>query len=137
MTDAPRCPTCGAPLGAADLNKPACPYCGTVHPHVARAAQKVEEVRQAMALGPGGVPVVLQGMLGPIGPAPPPGSPVAGPGGPPIAGGPMGSPYFGYTAPVVHEVRRTLRAVIWIIVIVTLLTIVGVGVAMVFAFTRF
>lgn len=105
------CATCGAPLGAADLNRPSCPYCGSLHPHVARAAQKVEEVKQAMALGPGGVPVVLQGMLGPSGPAPPPG------GFPANAPQPGPSPFLapGYPAPLAQKVHRTARNIVLLV----------------------
>ena len=45
------CTHCGANLGPADLDKPACPYCGTAHPHIARARQRVEALRQVFAMG--------------------------------------------------------------------------------------
>ncbi|MCY1071213.1 hypothetical protein OV090_41105 [Nannocystis sp. RBIL2] len=52
------CTNCGSNLGPADLDKPACQYCGTAHPHVAEARQKVEALRQVFALGivPGATP---------------------------------------------------------------------------------
>ncbi len=60
-----KCPQCGAVLGAEDLQLKACRYCGAMHPHVARAAEKVELVKQMMAPGPGGVPAAMQGMVAP------------------------------------------------------------------------
>lgn len=76
------CPTCGAALSGADLEKPACHYCGTVHPHIARAAEKVEVVKQLLAPGPGGVPAAMQGMFPPgmLPGAPMPGAPPGQPG---------------------------------------------------------
>lgn len=52
------CAHCGANLGPADLDKPACVYCGTAHPHVAEARQRVEALRQVFAQGvfPGATP---------------------------------------------------------------------------------
>lgn len=77
MSGATNCAHCGANLGPADLQRPACPYCGTVHPHVAAAAQKVEVLKQLLATGPGGVPPVFSGLAGPT---------------PPTIGQPMGAP---------------------------------------------
>lgn len=68
MMQSTRCNYCGANLGPADLDQPACPYCKTVHPHVAQARVQVEGLRQVFAQG---------GMPGMMGMMPPPGAPGA------------------------------------------------------------
>lgn len=44
-----RCQHCGANLTPRDMEKPSCPYCETVLPHRARAAEQAEVVRQMLA----------------------------------------------------------------------------------------
>lgn len=67
------CSNCSAPLEGADLERPNCRFCGAVHPHIARAAEKVEVVKQLLAPGPNGMPVALAAMMGHTGATPPPG----------------------------------------------------------------
>jgi hypothetical protein len=134
---------------------PGCRYCGTMHPHVARAAEKVEIVKQMLAPGPGGIPAALQGMVAPyqgmmpnytpqqipyhgVG-APPPviiaGGMVSTAGAaPPQFGGPMGS--AGYAAPMygAPDAARAMRRGIGVMVAVfvaifVVLALVGVGIA--------
>lgn len=84
-----RCPHCGGVLTIQDLSMPACRYCGAVHAHVARAAEKVAVVHGLMGgmLAPppnyGANAPILPGVVMPGGPA-----------GPPMTGGPVaaGSP---------------------------------------------
>lgn len=64
------CSNCSAPLEGADLERPNCRFCGAVHPHIARAAEKVEVVKQLLAPGPNGMPVALAAMMGHTGAAP-------------------------------------------------------------------
>lgn len=83
MSEAIRCHYCGANLGPADLDQPACPYCKTVHPHVAQARRQSEALRQVFAQG---------GMPGMMGVMPPPGA-AGQPGAPsPWQQQPMGMP---------------------------------------------
>lgn len=85
MSEATRCTYCGANLGPADLDQPACPYCKTTHPHVAQARRQVEGLRQVFAQG--GAPGMM-GMMPPTGSFGPPGAPSPWqqhPGGPPVA----------------------------------------------------
>lgn len=89
------CSNCSAPLEGADLERPNCRFCGAVHPHIARAAEKVEVVKQLLAPGPNGMPVALAAMMGHTGATPPPGG--HGVGG--FAGGPAGGPMGAYGAP--------------------------------------
>lgn len=144
------CPRCGAALGDADLHSPNCRYCGAVHPHMARAAEKVEIVKQLLAPGPNGMPVAMAAMMGVHG-APPAGAavvhssvmmvngvPVYQGGGPPLAGGPVGA----YGAPPGHyasaqamqaftqQANQAVRAgfgwVLWsVVVMFVIMAIVG------------
>ena len=71
------CNHCGANLTLDDMRKPNCPYCGTVYPHHAQAAQHAEVMSRMM-----GQMVAQQaqiqnqwrGAFG-VGPVPPPGMP--------------------------------------------------------------
>lgn len=89
-----KCTNCAAPLAGADLDQPSCRFCGAMHPHIARAAEKVEIVKQMLAPGPNGLPVAMAAMMGQTGPAPPPGGPavvsssVVSVNGVPVHGGP-------------------------------------------------
>lgn len=131
------CVNCSAPLGAADLQNPNCRYCGALHTHIARAAEKVEVVKQLLAPGPGGMPVAIGAMMGQYGAAPPgqygaPGQPgvqvvhqqvmmvngvpVHTGQAPPMTGGPVGGgmpvqpPMFGYQTPQMYT-DQAMRAV--------------------------
>lgn len=157
------CAHCGANLGAADLQHPSCPYCGTVHPHVAAAAQKVEVIKQLMAQGPGGVPAIFSGVPGPtppmtgypMGAAPPPGAPPPGVpvwsgqmmissggaivpqgGAPPLTGGPVGggTPYM--VDP--YRAERGMRNIGLIITLAVfgVFAVVGVAIAILFVVAR-
>ena len=160
MSAATSCPHCGANLGPADLQRPACPYCGTVHPHVAAAAAKVEVLKQLLAPGPGGVPAVFSGMVGAAPPAtghpmhggPPmqPMQPMGAPawtgvvmvsrGGalvpfgnsPPMTGGPVGggAPYLGGPAQAPRAAQS--MALIITVSVVAILLVVGGAVAALF-----
>lgn len=71
------CNHCGANLTLDDMRKPNCPYCGTVYPHHAQAAQHAQVMSHMM-----GQMVAQQaqiqnqwrGAFG-VGPLPPPGTP--------------------------------------------------------------
>jgi hypothetical protein len=119
------CPNCGAALGPADLQQPACRHCAAMHPHVAQAAAKVEVVKQLLAPGPGGVPAALQGMMGaygqPMGGVPPMGA--FPPGAvPPMGAMPPGYAMAGHQAAlqVMNDVRRRTRTMVIVITAVTL-----------------
>lgn len=108
------CTHCGANLGPADLDKPACPYCGTAHPHIAKARQQVEALRQVFAMG--GMP----GMLPPPAVAPSPwpqhGEPGQSP-APPLAN-------FGLVAPPPPR-RGTSASIVIALVMVVLSVLVA------------
>lgn len=142
MSGATSCAHCGANLGPADLQRPACSYCGTVHPHVAAAAQKVEVLKQLLATGPGGVPAVFSGLAGPTPPmsGQPMGAPawsgavVVASGGalvpsgssPPLTGGPVGgeTPYMAHR----HGMQRAAQSTALVITLVVLaILLVGGG----------
>ena len=138
-----KCPQCGAALGPADLQMKACRYCGTMHPHVARAAEKVELVKQMLAPGPGGIPAAMQGMVAPwAGMMPNYGAPPqqppypGGPGAPPPFGGPMANTGYAppmYGAPALDRaraVRRGIGAIVFVVIAFTfVLVLAGAGLA--------
>ncbi len=139
-----KCPQCGAALGPADLQMKACRYCGTMHPHVARAAEKVELVKQMLAPGPGGIPAAMQGAIAPWAGmmpnygAPPPQPPYPGaPAAPPPFGGPVGTAGYApamYGAPAAFDgaraVRRGIGAIVIVIIAFTfVLVLAGAGLA--------
>lgn len=151
------CPRCGAHLADADLQNPNCRYCGALHPHMARAAEKVEVVKQLLAPGPGGMPVAMAAMMGQTGPAPhrppmPPGSGIvmvngsvvqtgpappqmAGYGAAPYAAAPFGAAPFGaapyaaapFALHAQHAARSGMRVAMVIAVVVAVLTLLAVG----------
>ena len=71
------CNHCGANLTLDDMRKPNCPYCGTVYPHHAQAAQHAQVMSHMM-----GQMVAQQAQIQNqwrsafgVGPVPPPGAP--------------------------------------------------------------
>lgn len=67
-----QCTRCGHALSAAELAGADCPYCGTVLPHRARAAEKAAVVEQMFADRDGnGVPDVFEAAAPGIAPPPP------------------------------------------------------------------
>jgi hypothetical protein len=59
-----KCSHCGGNLGAQDLAGDNCPFCGTVLPHRARAAQQVAVVQGLLADHNGnGIPDAFEGMI--------------------------------------------------------------------------
>ncbi len=67
-----QCTQCGHALSAAELAGADCPYCGTVLPHRARAAEKAAVVEQMLADRDGnGVPDVFEALAPGLGPPPP------------------------------------------------------------------
>lgn len=153
------CPNCGSVLSGADLQNPNCRYCGAAHPHIAQASAQVEAVKQAMAIGPGGVPNVLQGavapwmpyMQGPMpmgapGPVIIPGAGSAPGAAPPMTGGPMGggtphnpfaNPYANPYAAHQHGMQMAAgiqrgMTMIFVVVGVVIMMIVAGAVALIF-----
>jgi hypothetical protein len=144
------CNHCGANLTLADLRNTNCPYCKTVLPHHAQAAQHAAVAGQVMnqmmaqqaaiqnqwraGFGVGPMP------QGPPG-GPPPGMPYAGYGAPPPPPGMPGNPYagaYGNPAAMVqaqmdaaNKVTRNVFVVVGVIVgvsvLLTVLTIVAVA----------
>lgn len=106
MTDASRCPQGGGVLSIEDLSQPACRYCGAIHAHVARAAEKVAIVHGLMGgvlvQGPAhGPSPILPGVVMPNAPPSPPltGGPVPfGVAPPPAGAAPWPQPTIGYVA---------------------------------------
>lgn len=143
-----KCPQCGATLGAQDLQLKACRFCGAMHPHVARAAEKVEIVKQMMQPGPGGIPAAMQGMVQPwqammpnYGAPPQQPTQYMAPGIPPQFGGPVGAPGYGpgyvppmYGAPAGIEAARAMRrgigAIVFVFVAVFFVIAIGFGAVM-------
>lgn len=125
------CNHCGANLTLDDMRKPNCPYCGTVYPHHAQAAQHAQVMSHMM-----GQMVAQQaqiqnqwrGAFG-LGPVPPPGVPgVPGTSGTPGIPGMPGTPASPYADPMrlaqVHQ-EQASRLVTRVFTIV-LLSIAGV-----------
>ena len=110
------CTHCGANLGPADLDKPACPYCGTAHPHIAKARQQVEALRQVFAMG--GMP----GVTPPPAVAPSPWPQQGAPGQP--SSPPPGFGFFPAGPP--PPPPRTSAAPLWIVIAV-MVTLAGVA----------
>ena len=117
-----RCGHCGGVLSLEDLSQPACRYCGSIHAHVARAAEKVAIVHGIM----GGV--IVPPPRGAQGPSPIlPGVVMPGaPPSPPMMGGPV--PIFDAHAGAVAAQKKMIKIGIIIAVSAVLFfTALGLG----------
>jgi hypothetical protein len=148
------CGRCGANLTDADLTMPSCRYCGTVHAHVARAAEKVAVVNALMGdANRNGIPDVFEGMarvggtpLAPTGGPLPPGAVVVsasalligGGSAPPTTGGPAVGPVVtfgvypqGGTPDIAAHARRGANKMLLasIVVVVGVLLVAAAGIA--------
>lgn len=126
------CNHCGANLTLDDMRKPNCPYCGTVYPHHAQAAQHAELMSRMMGqlvANQAEIQNQWRGAFG-VGPVPPPGTPVipgmqGTPGMPGMPGmqGTPGTPTSPYADPVqlaqLHQAHasRLARRILTIVLV--------------------
>ena len=110
------CPHCGANLSLDDMTRPNCPYCRTVLPHHARAAEHAALVNRVLAQQIG---------------AQYPGAP------PPQIGYGYGAPLQGMQPFQQHQMNRAMQRAGWITAVAVLVPVVLVLVAVGVGFAVF